>query len=172
MLAFVLDTAARHGDQALFGRLRTAAKEEKDENIQRQLLHALGLFPPEIAKDAFQIFLSEEFHPQQSITILAAAHDLPGSRELAYDFVKQNWDALIAKFPADWGAFMPFVANSFCDPQHRHDAEAFFEGRSTKYKGGPRTLAETLEEIDVCIAYKKAQQPSLTEFLERYGKGN
>ncbi len=173
MLAPVLDTAARHGDEGLFDRLRAAAKEEKDENIQRSLLHALGLFPqPEITQKALSVLLSDEFQPQQSITILAAAHDLPGSRELAYVFVKQNWDALIARFPADWGAFMPFVAGSFCDAQHRQDAEAFFEGRSTKYKGGPRTLAETLEGIDVCIAYKKAQQPSLTKFLEQYGKGN
>jgi alanyl aminopeptidase len=67
---------------------------------------------------------------------------------------------------------MPFVADSFCDAHHRHDAEAFFEGRSTKYKGGPQTLAETLEGIDVCIAYKKAQQPSLTEFLQRYGRAH
>jgi alanyl aminopeptidase len=173
MLASVLDTAARHGDQALFDRLRAAAKQEKDENIQQNLLHALGLFPqPEITQKALSILLSEEFQPQQSITILAAAHNLPGSRELGYDFVKQNWDALIARFPADWGAFLPFVADNFCDAQHRHDAEAFFEGRSTKYKGGPRTLAEMLEGIDVCVAYKKAQQPSLTEFLEAYRKAN
>lgn len=173
MLASVLDTAARHGDQAFFDRLRTAAKQEKDENIQRSLLHALGLFPqPEIAQEAFSILLSEEFHPEQSITILSAAHDLHGSRDFGYEFVKRNWDALIARFPADWGAFMPFVAGNFCDAEHRHDAEAFFEGRSTKYKGGPRTLAETLEGIDVCIAYKKVQQPSLAEFLEGYGKAN
>jgi alanyl aminopeptidase len=172
MLEPVLNTAARHGDQALFDRLRAAAKQEKDENIQRHLLTALGSFPqPEIAKEAFSILLSDEFSPEQLITILAAAHDLPGSRELAYDFVKQNWDALIGKFPTDWGAFMTFVAAGFCDEPHRRDAQAFFEGRSTKYKGGPRNLAETLERIDVCIAYKKAQQPSLREFLERYGKG-
>ena len=170
MLASVLDTAARHGDIALFDRLRAAAKQEKDETIQRNLLHALGFFPqPEIDKEAFSILLSDEFHPQQSITILEAAHDLPGSRQLAFDFVKQNWDALIAKFPADWGAFMPFVASNFCDAQHRQDAGAFFEGRSTKYKGGPRVLAEILEGIDICIAYKKAQQPSLASFLGGYG---
>jgi hypothetical protein len=38
--------------------------------------------------------------------------------------------------------------------------------------GGPRELAQTLEQIDLCIAYKKAQQPSLIEFFERYGTTN
>ncbi len=78
----------------------------------------------------------------------------------------------MGKFPTDWGAFMPFVSNSFCDEQHRHDAADFFAGRSTKYTGEPRNLSQTLESIDLCVAYKKTQQPSLTQFLERYGKEN
>ena len=173
MVATVLNTAARHGDEALFDRIRAAAKQEKDEDLQSKLLSSLGLFPrPEIAKAAFSILLSDEFNVRQSIEILFVAHDSPKTRDLAYDFVKQNWDALMGKFPTDWGAFMPFVANSFCDEQHRHDAADFFEGRSTKYTGGPRNLSQTLESIDLCVAYKKTQQPSLTQFLERYAKEN
>ena len=41
-----------------------------------------------------------------------------------------------------------------------------------KYTGGPRNLTQTLEGSDLCVAYKQAQQPSLTQFLERYGKEN
>jgi mevalonate kinase len=171
MVASVLNTAARHGDRALFDRLRATAKEEKDEDIQRSLLYALGSFPqPEIAKMALLIVLTDEFDSRQSLAILRAARQSPTTRDLAYDFVKQNWDALIAKLPADFGAYMPNVASAFCDEQHRHDAAAFFEGRSTKYTGGPRNLAQTLEGIDLCVAYKKVQQPSLVEFLARYGK--
>lgn len=173
IVATVLNTAARHGDRALFDRIRAAAKQEKDEDIQSKLLTALGLFQqPEIAKAAFSILLSDEFDVRQSIAILLVAHDSPKTRDLLYDFVKQNWDALMGRFPSDWGASMPSVANSFCDEQHRHDAADFFEGRSTKYKGGPRHLSQTLESIDLCVAYKKTQQPSLTQFLERYGKEN
>ena len=173
IVATVLNTAARHADRALFDRLRAAAKLEKDEDLQSSLLYALGLFPqPEISNAAFSTLLTDEFDVRQSIAILIAASDSPKTRDLAFDFVKHNWDALIAKFPADWGAFMPFVAGAFCDEQHRQDAASFFEGRSTKYKGGTRNLTQTLEGIDLCAAYKKAQQPSLTQFLERYGKEN
>ena len=47
--------------------------------------------------------------------------------------------------------------------------ETFFKGRSTKYTGGPRILTQVLEGIDLCVAYKKAQEPSVTEFLQQYG---
>ena len=126
MVATVLNTAARHGDEPLFDRMRAAAKQEKDEDIQWKLLSALGLFQqPEIAKAGFYILLSDEFNVRQPISILSVAHNSPKTRDLAYDFVKQNWDALMGKFPTNWEAFMPFVANSFCDEQHRHDAADF-----------------------------------------------
>lgn len=173
MVATVLNTAARHGDEALFNRMRAAAKQEKDGDVQRKVLAALGLFqPPEIAKAAYSILLSDEFDSRQAIAILVAARNSPKTADLAFDFVKQNWNALIGKLPEDWGADLPFVADSFCDAQHRHDAADFFEGRSTKYAGGPRNLSQTLETIDLCTAYKKNQQPSLNQFLERYAKEN
>jgi len=173
MVGTVLSTAARHGDRALFDRLWAAAKQEKDEHIQRDLLRAMGLFPqPEVAKLAFATVLTDGIDIHQSLGILDRASVSPMTRYVAYEFVKQNWDTLVTKLPSDWVAFMPFVAASFCDEQHRQDAANFFEGRSTKYVGGPRALAQILEQIDLCIAYKKTQQPSLTEFFEQYGKTN
>jgi len=172
MLGPVVFSAARHGDQALFDRLRAAAKQEKDEDILNTLLFCLGSFPdPEIAKKALPIVLTDEFDSRQSLDILFGVGQSPKTRDLAYDFVKQNWDALIAKLPTDSGSFLPFVAGGYCDEGHRQDAASFFEGRSTKYSGGPRNLAQMLEGIDLCVAFKKAQQPSVTEFLKSYGTG-
>ena len=170
MVGTVLEAAARHGDRDLFDRMRAVAKLEKDEQIQGSLLYAMGLFPdPDIDRIAMPIVLTGEFDSRQSVNILFGAAQSPKPRDLAYDFLKQNWDALIAKLPTDWGAFMPYLARTYCDEQHRQDANSFFEGRSTKYTGGPRNLAQVLEGIDLCVAYKKAQQPSITEFLQKYG---
>ncbi len=169
MVGTVLVSAAQHGDRALFDRMRAAATSEKDENIRGTLLFALGSFrDPEIAKVALPIVLTDQFDSRESLNILFGVAQLTKTRDLAYDFVKQNWDAVIAKFPTDTGAFLPFVAGGYCDEQHRQDAKSFFDGRSTKYTGGPRNLAQMLEGIDLCIAYKQAQEPSVTEFLEKY----
>jgi alanyl aminopeptidase len=171
MLGTVLVAAARHGDRDLFDRMRTAAKQEKDEQTQSNLLFAMGSFAdPTIAGIAMSIVLTDEFDDRQSLNILFGVAQLPKTRELAYDFVKRNWDALVAKLPTDTGAFLPFVAGGYCDEQHRQDASQFFEGRSTKYTGGPRNLAQMLEGIDLCVAYKKIQEPSVTTFLQSYGK--
>ncbi|HMD97035.1 MAG TPA: M1 family metallopeptidase [Terriglobia bacterium] len=168
----VLVTAAKNGDRAFFDRLRAAAKREKNEDVRRTMLFAMGLFPdPEIIKEALSVILTDEFDSRQSLDILFGAGRFPGTRDLAYDFLKQNWDALVAKLPTDYGAYLPDVVGGYCDEAHRRDAASFFEGRSTKYSGGPRNLAQMLEGIDLCVAFKKAQQPSVTEFLKSYGTG-
>jgi alanyl aminopeptidase len=149
--------------------MRAAAKKETNENFRGDLIFCLGLFQdPEIIKTALPIALSGEFDVRESAGILFAPSQRRQTRDFAYDFVKQNWDLLVAKLPTDSGAGAPYVAAGYCDAEHRKDAESFFTGRSTKFTGGPRILAQVLEGIDLCIAYKNAQEASVAEFLKTY----
>jgi alanyl aminopeptidase len=169
MLGVVVTTAARHGDRELFDRMRAAAKNEKQENFRRTLIFSLGMFQdPEIIKAALPIVLSDEFDIRESANMVFGPAQWRQTRDFAYDFVKQNWDALIAKLPTDSGSYLPYVAGAYCDAAHRQDVQSFFTGRSTKYTGGPRILTQVLEGIDLCIAYKNAQEPSVAEFLKTY----
>ena len=174
MVAVVLNTAARHGDRALFDRFRAQARKETDEDLQWTLLYAMGSFrDPAIVKTALPLILTDEFDSRQSLGILFGAAGLfggarPETRDTAYDFVKQNWDALVAKLPTDFGAFLPFVAGGYCDDEHRSDVERFFKDRSTKYAGGPRNLDQVLESIGLCAASKSANEASVAEFLRKY----
>ena len=45
--------------------------------------------------------------------------------------------------------------------------DSFFSDRVKDYNGGPRTLAQTLEGIDLCIAARKSLTPELTAFLNQ-----
>jgi cytosol alanyl aminopeptidase len=169
MLETVLKTAARHGDRSLFDRLRGQAKKETDETPRGSLLFAMGSFSdPAITRVALPIIVTDEFDNRESLAILTGAVASSQTRDVAYDFVKQNWDALVAKLPTDFGAFLPYVARNYCDPQHRAGAEAFFKDRSTKYAGGPRILSQVLEGISICAANKDANQSSVAEFLKNY----
>jgi hypothetical protein len=57
------------------------------------------------------------------------------------------------------------VASQICDEAAQQDAEQFFSGRSTKFLGGPRVLAQALESMHLCIAWKAAQTASVEKFL-------
>ncbi|MBV9180741.1 MAG: ERAP1-like C-terminal domain-containing protein, partial [Acidobacteria bacterium] len=147
-----------------------AAKKESDEAVQFLILHALSQFrQPRLEKDSMAFMLGNEFDVHQSLAaLLGFGSFAPGDRDVAYDFIKQNWNALMAKLPSDSGAILPRVAAIYCDTQHRADAEEFFRTRATQFSGGPRNLAQALETISICEANKKANQPSVAEFLSRY----
>ncbi len=166
MVGTVLGIAAQFGDRKLFDKLHAAAKAEKDRKVRGQLLGAMGSFrDPEIVKAAMAIALTDDFPSYESIGLVWSAFD-EDNRDMAYEFVKKNHDALLAKLPRD--SSFARVAGSFCDEAHRADAEAFFKDKVSKTPGGPRSFAQTLERVDLCIAKKKVYAPVIEKFLAKY----
>jgi alanyl aminopeptidase len=128
----------------------------------------MGAFrDPAIAESALSLVLSKEFDPRESWRIMQQASREPQTRDLAYQFVKGNFDRLVEQLPRDFGAFLPSVGQGYCDPEHRVDVETFFKDRSTRFAGGPRILANVLEGIDLCVALKRVQERSVEAFFRQ-----
>jgi alanyl aminopeptidase len=163
-----LSLAARNGDRAFWDKLHAAARAEKDRRDRGRLLEALGSFEdPKLVAEGFKVALSDEFDPRESLALIYGPSGNRRTRQQAYDFAKANYDALRARMPATWGAGLVRLASGFCDASHRADAEAFFKGRTPLLEGGPRTYAQTMESIDLCVARRAAHQPSVKAFLAR-----
>ena len=164
----VLRAAARGGDRALWEKFHAAARTEKDRRDRNQLLGAMGSFTDKkIVMENFQIALSEQFDPRESLTLVYGAASDPRTRQAAYEFVKEHNDTIVARMPRDFGVQLAGVGGGFCDREHRADLEAFFKDRAARAPGGPRTLAQTLERMDLCIAMRAAHQSSVTSFLKK-----
>jgi alanyl aminopeptidase len=74
----------------------------------------------------------------------------------------------VARIPREAQGNIPSVVSGFCDAEHRADVASFFQDRAPKLLGGARTLAQSLEEIDLCIALKREQGPSVSSFLKAW----
>jgi alanyl aminopeptidase len=174
MLAPVLRIAAEFGNRDLFNSIRTAAIQERDHHVREVLLDALGSFRnPELAKAALDLLLSKDFDLRETFyPLLFGPLSYVDTRDVPFEFVKQHLDALLKRLPRevgeDFAAMLPLVGGSFCDAKHRADLDSFFSDRVKDYNGGPRTLAQTLEGIDLCIASRKSLTPELTAFLNQY----
>ena len=165
----VLEVAAEHGDRDLFDRLHAAAKKEKDRRDIQRLLRALGAFrDPALAREALALFLSKEFNSREAYDILFSATRHDENRQLVWDFLESNYEAVVERLPREITGFLPFLGASFCDASHRAAVATFFEERAAKLPGGTRTLAQALEAIDLCIASRSAQEPGVREFLKGY----
>ncbi len=165
----VLSIAADTGDPAMHGALLDAVKVEKDRADRNRMLSALSAFrEAPLVKAQLPLALGADVDPREAMRLVWGAAGDFRTRDLAVEFVEKNWDALIARLPRDSGAGLVFVASGYCDERPRDDARAFFDGRSTKYMGGPRNFAIAFEGIDLCMAYRARQRPGVTAFLEKW----
>jgi alanyl aminopeptidase len=165
----VLNIAADTGDPALHDALMEAVKTEKDRADRNRMLGALSAYPEKsLVERQLALALGDELDPRESMRLVWGAASDFRTRDVALAFVEKNWDALISRLPKDSGAGLVFVAGGYCEEKPRDEARAFFDGRSTRYMGGPRNFAIAFEGIDLCIAYKARQRPAVTAFLEKW----
>jgi alanyl aminopeptidase len=162
-----LEVAAHFGDAALFDRYVAALKTAKDRRDRRRIYAALGSFEdPALLRRAFAMYISPDHDERETQSAVVAALSSDVGRRTLWEFLKENYDAIVARAPRESQGQIPYLASGFCDPEHRADAASFFKERAPKLLGGARTLAQALEEIDLCVALKKEQEPSLSGFLK------
>ncbi|HXM42841.1 MAG TPA: M1 family metallopeptidase [Bryobacteraceae bacterium] len=169
----VLNVAARNGDEAFFKKLSAALAHTEDRHQRDLILDAMGSFNDrQIARAALELALKPEFDIREANALLFGPLGDPATRDLPFEFVKANYDALVAKIPPGtafgFGEFLPSVGGDFCDEKSAKELRAFFEPRVDRFAGTRRNLAQALESIRICTAYKAAQQDSVNEFLKKY----
>ncbi|MBV8865783.1 MAG: ERAP1-like C-terminal domain-containing protein, partial [Acidobacteriaceae bacterium] len=169
----VLETAAYHSDKGLFEKLLAQFKSTHDLQERAQLVRAMASFrDPASIEAGMEAVLGGDVPFMEGFRLLLAGQESPKTRKLAFNFMKQHFDELAAKRPsgagADAGARFVFVGRSFCDSESEAELKSFFEPRISKFVGAPRLFAQTLEQINDCIANKQAQEPSVAEFLKGY----
>ncbi len=172
MVNAVLRTGAYYGDKELFDRFLAEFQKTKDRQEQQRLLGAMASFRDrEAIETGMNAVLTGKIAMIDGLRLLFSGQGEASTRHMAFDFMKAHFDELAAKRPTgggfDAGAAFPYVGASFCSPEEKEQLQSFFQPRIDKFTGGPRTLSNVLESIDVCIAEKAAQQPSVEAFLKK-----
>ena len=101
---------------------------------------------------------------QDTASYLARFFDNPAARERAWAFVKASWTDLEPKIRIAFGEGRVVSAlGSFCDAGTRDDIREFFAAHPLST--ATRSLGETIERIDNCIALRDKQTPLVSEWL-------
>ena len=167
----ILAAAAGAADRSLFDRMRGELFRTGDRDQRERLLGGLGAVrEPGLAGEAVAITLDERVDVRESVELLWTLASRRETRQVAVDYLKSHYDLLAARLPGG-GAFtpvmyFPWIGVGLCGDSTRDEMEAFFRERSAKVTGGPRELDKALEDVDQCVARKKAQQPSVIAFLD------
>jgi len=114
MINVVLHVAAEFGNQELFDRFHDAVLKEKDQRQRSRLLSALGAFrDPKLSRAGLELLLSKDFDPRESFfALLFGPLAYVETRELPFQFVKQNLDKLLARLPREIVAITQRILHS------------------------------------------------------------
>ena len=173
MLSSVLGTAAFYGNKALFDRFLAAFAKTEDKQVRSGILGAMRSFRDPAAIDAgMKALVSGAVPFIEGAALLFNGQQEEATRKMPLTFLMANWDAVVAKMPTgggfDFGSILPDVGGAFCDPSSRDELKRFFAPRVGKFVGAPRALDQVIESVDLCIANKAAQTPSVAAFLAKY----
>ena len=133
----VLGLFASATDPAERSRLLSGLSSVRDAELRRRAL--------ELALDT-RLRTSEVFRP-----LMAQFRDVEGV-ELAWAWLTEHYDALVARMGPGFAGYLPYVATGFCSAERAREARAFFEPRVGATQGGPRNLASATEAIELCAA--------------------
>jgi aminopeptidase N len=169
LVGTVLHVAARYGDRKLFDRLYTDAKKTTDREDRARLLNAMGAFAdPKLLEQALALTLTDEFDLRESAGLMQGGFSDPRTRMTTFEFVKRHFDEITKKLPEAYRPYMAYTIVSLCDDSRKAELEAFLKPRIDPLDGGPRALAQALEQLTLCSAARKAQTPGVVAFLSKH----
>jgi aminopeptidase N len=160
----LVTVAAAHGDARLYEALTAAADRATSPEDHYRYLNALPAFrDPALIERALQETRSRVKN-QDTALYLARFFDNAAARDRAWTFIKESWSDLESKLRVAFGEGRVVGAlGAFCDARTRDDIRTFFAAHPLPTAS--RTLGETLERIDNCMALKSKQTPLVTEWL-------
>ena len=158
MIQPVLDTAARFADAATYEKLRDLMLKTTNLRERSYLVFALSRTrEPALRDRSLALTVDRNFSGRDALDLIEDALDDDSNRRAAFDFVRANYDPLLAKLPEQ---SMPRVMHNLGDLCTREERElfvGFFKDRAAGILGGARAYRQALERIDLCIAARSQQ---------------
>jgi aminopeptidase N len=165
MVGVALTIAAHHGDRAFYDRLHAEVAKAAAPRRRRHLLAAMASFrDPAVVREGLSLFLSKELDPRDALPLLFQDDRMV---DVSFAFLKDHYDAVIARLPGELAGDAPRFADAFCSARDRAEVDSFFKGRVEKLTGAPRTLAQVLERISLCSAQRDLHAASFASFLKK-----
>lgn len=157
--------AASNGDTAFFDQLQKTFETSKNPELQEGALRLLATFQnPELAHRALEFAVSGKVRNQDSVIQLLIALRHPDTRQMAWQFIQQNWPQVQAQITTMMGSYLVSGAGSFCSAEKRDEVERFFTVH--KIPASERALARTKDEINDCIELRSDQEPKLQQWIQ------
>ncbi len=171
MMIAAIPIAARDGDAALYDAIVAHFPQIKTPEEGLFFGQALCFFSdPALLTRTMKFAISPMMRSQDAPQVFGAVLGNPAGRQVAWNFIRDNWTEVSAKLSNYSDSNLVGGAGVFCDASKREEVQSFFTGQ--KVPASDRTLKLTLEQIDGCIDLRTHQEPNLQTWLQKQPSGS
>ena len=141
-------------------RFRTAVTPQEE----RRYLFSLAAFQPKaLLERTLARTISGDIRTQDAPFLVSAVLGNVYGRELAWDFVKTNWEKMDHLFPKQGMRRMCGGIVSLATPELERDVQKFFASR--KIDLGGKTLEQYLEHLRITVTFREREGTVLRHYL-------
>ncbi len=159
-----LGIAAIHGDSALFDKLQQVYETTTNPGLQEGALRLMASFEDSaLARRALDYALTPKVRSQDAAIQFAIVMQTDKDRPMAWQYIKDHWDAIHALLSPELGNILVGSTSSFCSAAERDDVQQWFA--THKVASADQGVKHAIERINGCIELRSLQENNLKQWL-------
>ena len=140
--------------------------QTQDGMLRQDAATALGLSEqPATAAKVRALAIEPGTRSYEMDSMLDGQFSSPSMREEAWQWLRDNYDAIVPRLPGYSQSATFELPDGFCDTGHRRELDTFLTPRTRELGTGELELARTLEHIDLCVAQKEGHTADIRAAL-------
>ena len=162
----VFSLVAQSGDRAVYDRMWELERAAELHEEKIRLLVSMARFQQEeLLRETLDRSLTDDVRLQDTIFVVSAVAANNRGRNLAWEFLKEQWDEFDRRYGGGGFGLMRLVAitNAFTTNEQRNDVEAFFEAHPTP--AAERTIRQALERMALNVAWLDRNRDELALYF-------
>ena len=162
----VFNLAAQQGDEATYGTIWDLYDGSPLEEEKMRLLMALGNFSDTgLLGETLERSLSDRVRYHDTIQVVSGVAANRLGRDMAWDFVKENWDEFSRRYSDGLFALSRLVGITarFTTQERLDDVEGFFDEHPTP--AADRAISQSLETVRLNVAWLAKNREDLAGYF-------
>jgi puromycin-sensitive aminopeptidase len=166
VLPAIIGVLAHAGDAARYDEFLKKFQSAATPQEEQRYLYALAAFRQrELLAQTLARATNGEFRTQDAPFVVRSLLTSVHGRELAWEFVKTNWDTMERQYPKAGLRRLAEGVIGLATPELERDVHAFFEARKPEFGG--KTLEQYLEQLRITVRLRERESSALTKYLAR-----
>jgi puromycin-sensitive aminopeptidase len=168
VLPAIIAVLAHAGDRVRYDEFLQKFRSGSTPQEEQRYLYALaGFRQPELLAQTLGRTINGEFRTQDAPFVARYVLMSVYGRELAWEFVKSNWDTMERQYPKTGLRRLAEGVIGLATPALERDVHAFFEARRPEFGG--KTLEQYLEQLRIAVRLRERESAALGAYLARFG---